>query len=164
MMNEKLPGLFNCKSRILTPDEAKTLLQLLFLEMKNPKALVDMDKTLRDKNMFQYQVLAKRLEVFKQHFSPTLDIGIGVQVFCSSLCSLPGMAVMWAYTLNELFVKLGHKVSFQDWVTEFPDGVPTEEEYQRIWDLQKIIPVPGSPDNLVDDFRQWSVPNQKGEG
>jgi len=44
-------------------------------------------------------------------------------------------------------------VTLGDWTESFPMGVPTEEEYQRVWELQKED---GS--NLIYDFKNWSLP------
>ena len=157
-MNEKLAGLFKCKTRPMTKDESEFLLMVLFAEMQGGDALKDMDKAIREKEVFPHMVMTKRLEVFKEHVSPTLDIGLGPQMFCAMLSDRPGKVVMWAHTLNEMFVKLGRQVMLKDWVEEFPMGVPTEEEYQRVWELQKITPVDRGGDNLIDDFSQWSLP------
>lgn len=118
-----------------------------------------MEKQLRDSRCMSYLILTSRLEAFKTGFSPTLDIDVAVKIFCALLCDSPGKVVMWAYTLNELFVKQGRKVTMEDWINEFPMGVPTEEEYQAMWELQKIKgPTNGGSDNMIDDFRNWGTP------
>lgn len=162
-MNEKLPGLFDCKVRPMTKDESKLFIHLTMMEMdfqrKGGEALRGIDKDLREKDVFPYMVMVKRLGVFKEHLSPTLDIGIAPQVWCSMISDRPAKIVMWAHTLNEIFVKTGRPVTLADWVQYFPMGIPTEEEYQRVWELQKITPPPGIiGDNMIDDFKQWSLP------
>ena len=158
-MNEKLPGLFNCKVRPMTQDESKLFLSISFMEMKGVDVLQKLDKEIREKQDFLYMVMTSRLEAFKE-VSPTLDIGIGPQMFCTMISDRPGKVVMWAHTLNELFVKHGRQVTLHDWTMSFPMGIPTEEEYERMWDLQKVIPEPGvfRTDNMVDDFNSWSMP------
>lgn len=160
-MNEKLPGLFKCKVRPLTKEESEMYIRLTLAEMGgNDEYFAGLDKHLREKGVFPYMVMVHRLEAFKENFNPKLDIGIALQVFLASICDRPGKVVMWAHTLNEMFVKLGHKVTMGDWANEFPMGVPTDEEYKRVWELQKITPPPGiiGGDNLIDDFKAWSVP------
>ena len=152
-MNEKLPGLFDCKVRPLTDEESKVFIRISMMEMQGEDALKAMDKTLRDNKVFPYMVMVKRLEAFKEHFSPTLDIDIGAQVFCSMIANSPGKIVMWAHTLNELFVRQGRKVTLSDWTMSFPFGVPNDDEYDRMWELQK-----SEGDNLIDDFNNWSLP------
>jgi len=158
-MNEKLPGLFDCKVRPLTKDESMLFLQVSLMEMKGGDALQKIDKEIREKQDFLYMVMTSRLESFKE-ISPTLDVGIGPQMFCTMISDRPGKIVMWAHTLNELFVKQGRQVTMSDWAMSFPMGVPTEEEYERMWDLQKVTPEPGifATDNMVDDFKSWSLP------
>lgn len=165
-MNDKLPGLFGCKVRQMTHEESETFLTLLINELeKQDDYFKFINKQLQDDAVFQYLVMVNRLEAFKQNFSPTLDIGIPVLVFLSSICDSPGQIVMWAHTLNEMFVKLGHKVTLSDFAKEFPMGIPIDEEYRRVWDLQKRIPEPGTigGDNLIDDFTQWSLPKVSGK-
>ena len=161
-MNPKLPGLVGCKVRPMTEDESKMFISLTLEEMRDEKALGLMDRDLREKQVFPYMVLTKRLEAFKKHFSPTLDIGIAPQIFCAMLSNSPGKAVMWAHTLNELHIKLGRKVTLGDWTSAFPMGIPTDEEYERVWDMQKVVPDldKGRGDNMIDDFEQWSKPTK----
>jgi hypothetical protein len=69
-----------------------------------------------------------------------------------------GHAVMWAYTLNEIFVKTGQPVTMLSIVDHFPMGFPTEEEYRACWASQKEE---GKPlGNAVDDFSTWSLPEK----
>jgi len=117
-MNEKLPGLFLCNVRPMTQDESKLFLTITMMENKGGDALKDVDKTLREKEVFPYMVMVSRLEAFKQAFSPTLDIGIGPQVFCALVSDRPGKVVMWAHTLNEIFVRLGRQINLSDWTFE----------------------------------------------
>jgi hypothetical protein len=160
MSVEKLPGLFGCKTRKMTDNESKLFITLTMMEMKGGDALQKLDKDLHDKEVFSHQVISKRLEYFKATFSPKLDIGIAPKVWCAMISNSPGQIVMWAHTLNELFVRLGHKVTMLEWTNTFPMGLPTEEEYGRLWNLQKssggadIL----RSDNLIDDFRNWSIP------
>lgn len=152
-MEKKLQSLLGCKTRRMTEDESKLLLHLLMLDMhKKGDAILKIDDDLREREVFVYLVLSKRLEGFNT-ISPKLEVDTAVQIMCTMLCDTPGKAVIWAYTLNELFVKLGHEVAMDDWVNEFPDGVPMEEEYQRVWEAQK-----SGGANMIDDFKNWSLP------
>lgn len=157
-MNGKLQGLSGYKVRPMTEDESRLLLTLI-CAARNSKALEEMEKQLRETRCMSYLILTNRLEAFKNGFSPTLDIDVGVKIFCALLCDRPGKVVMWAYTLNELFVKQGRKVTMEDWINEFPMGVPTEEEYSAMWELQKIKkPTRLGGDNMIDDFSNWGIP------
>ena len=155
-MNGKLQGLSGCQVRPMTDDESRLLLTLI-CAARNGKDLPEMEKQLRDSRCMSYLILTSRLEAFKKGFSPTLDIDVAVQIFCALLCDRPGKVVMWAYTLNEMFVKQGRKVTMEDWINEFPMGVPTEDEYSAMWELQKVKP-PAKGDNMIDDFSNWGTP------
>jgi len=157
-------GYLGCKTEPMDDDTSMLFLNLTVAEMaiksgRKPDDTSEMDAKLSD--AFHYQVLKKRLEVFKQHFSPTLDVGILPQIFCALISKTPAEAVMWAFTLNEIFVKTGQPVTIQSLVDEFPYGFPTAMEVERLWDAQKIKrddKNPWSSDNAVDDFKNWSLP------
>ena len=167
MNTKKWNGLLDCKTRPMTNDESMAFLNLIMMEMgiqegKTPADIVTkMDADLE--GCMPYQILKRRLEAFKQSLSPTLDVGVLPMVLCSSLCESPGKAVLWAYTLNEIFAKTGQPVTIRNFVDHFPMGFPTEEAYKKCWDAQKCVRGENgnTTDNAVDNFETWSVPKQE---
>ena len=159
-----MTGLLGCKTEPMNDDISKLFINLTLTEMaissgRQPNNTSDMDAKLAD--CFPYQVLKKRLEVFKQHFSPSLDISILPQIFCALISDRPAVAVMWAFTLNEIFVKTGKQVTMQALANHFPLGFPIALELERCWDAQKVKRdknFPMGSDNAVDDFKNWSLP------
>jgi len=161
-MQGKIKSLLNCKVREMTLEESKLFLMLMMAE-KNLDGIKNIDKKLKEDNFFPYMVMLKRLEAFKQLHSPTLDIDIAPQILCAMLSKNPAQVVMWAYTLNDLFVHLGRKVTLSDFIDAFPMGIPEEDEYRALWDLQKARKETDSccTDNMIDDFSNWSLPDGK---
>lgn len=156
-MNGKIASLLRTETRPLTQDESKMLITLLC--HKDDDGLIPLDEVIRKDNVFPYMVMVKRLDTFKKMFSPKLEIGLGPQIFCALTSNNPAKVVMWAYTLNEIFLKCGHKVTLEDWINEFPMGLPTEEEFIRIWDSQKQKRTEAlGSDNKIDDFTNWGIP------
>lgn len=76
------------------------------------------------------------------------DVSPAAQLFCAAMCTTPGDAAMWAYTLNAM-ARTGCKRADMDMLANtFPCGFPGREELDSAWDAQKD---PGSPcGNLVD--------------
>jgi hypothetical protein len=114
-----------------------------------------------------YQIMKKRLEVFKAKYSPKMDVSPLVQIFCSGVLSKsPAEVVMWAFTLNEIWAREGQPVTMAALADNFPMGFPTADEKHRLWDAQKVVGErePGTSDNQVDDFRNWAMPEEKADG
>lgn len=147
---DKLGSLLGCEVRPMTEDESKVFLTLMMSE--GTDAITNFDEGLREKEVFPYMVLVKRLEAYKK-LSPKMEINTAVQILCGLLSDRPGTSVLWAYTLNEIFVKIGKEVTIEDWINEFPDGVPTESAYEKAWNSQK-----NGGANFIDDFSSWSLP------
>ena len=102
-------------------------------------------------NSFLFQVLKKRLQHFQ---TPVTDHLIA---FISLIIDNPAKAVMWAYTLNKMYKKRQQKIDikiFSDY-EYFADGIPTEEEYKRIWGSQKVKSEFTKSDNALDDPENW---------
>lgn len=158
-------GLLDCKVEPMSEEESKSFMYLMMTEMGiqkgkiKPDFLDKMDADLKDCK--GYQILKTRLESFKKNFSPTLDVGILPQIFCALKSDRPAVVVMWAYTLNEIFVKTGKPVTMAALTDAFRMGFPTEDELHRVWKAQKVerpAGVPFAPDNGVDYFENWSLP------
>lgn len=159
---KKWNGLLGCKGEPMSTEMSMIFLNFTMTEMSvgsgkaKPEVVMEIDKKLE--NYPLYQILKKRLEVFKENFSPNLDVGILPMAFCATISDRPGSVVMWAYTLNEIFVKTGKPVTMEALTQEFPWGFPNKDEMEKCWDAQKIKRIPGGTDNSVDDFKTWSVP------
>lgn len=53
----------------------------------------------------------------------------------------PGKAVLWAYTIFRKArpTTKGERIyTFQHWVEDYANGAPSEDEYTRCWDGQKV--------------------------
>lgn len=99
-----------------------------------------------------YMILKRRLEW--AGFSGCATINL--LLWCAYLSGgSPGKAVMWAWQLAYLSKNVYNgPVSLTQWTDEFPWGVPTEEVYEKTWDLQK-----DGGANLLDRHKYW--PGQK---
>ncbi len=83
-------------------------------------------------------------------------ITLELAVWCSTLSEgVPGNLVLWAWTLRELsMLYAGRELTIADWTNHFPMGVPTPEEYHRVWRAQKVS---GIPDNALDKPAIWKT-------
>lgn len=82
-------------------------------------------------------------------------ITLELALWCSILSESPGIIVLWAWTLRELSILYaGREVTMTDWTQHFPMGVPTPEEYSRVWQAQKVS---GNPDNGLDAVAVWKA-------
>lgn len=156
-MKGKLKSLMGCETRPMSEEETKIMLVLIWT--KEDDKLAEIDQQLREKKCFQYMVMVKRLECLKA-ISPNVEIGFGPKIFCSLISQTTGQVVMWSYTLNEMFLKYGHKITMNDFVEEFPMGVPLDEEYKKVWELQKKNEEERGGeynDNKIDDFSNWGI-------
>lgn len=143
----------------MSEDDAKGFMNLMLIEMdkvNGARTLAKMDADLGDS--LGYQILKKRLDVFKAKFNPGLDVGIAAQVFCAMVSENPAVAVMWAWTLNELWCRTGRQVTLDELTQHFPWGFPTKEAKRGVWEAQKVERKSGmlESDNAVDDFGTWS--------
>lgn len=64
----------------------------------------------------------------------------------------PGAVVLWAWTLRDMWLKTKQTVDMEMWTYQFPFGVPTPVEYERLWDAQKGV---GPGGNRLDDPLVW---------
>jgi hypothetical protein len=63
----------------------------------------------------------------------------------------PGRAVMWAWTCRSLDLNQTH-TDILCWTAAFPLGIPTDEEFERLWDAQK-----DGGANLLDNPELWAA-------
>ena len=84
--------------------------------------------------LFGFQVLKKRLEYYK------IPVNDYVIAFVSiALCNgNPGKCVMWAYTFHKIYKKENREIGISLLTKYFPYGFPKENEYERLWDAQKM--------------------------
>lgn len=144
--------LFQAEKREMTEIESRMFVLLCLHE----RAKVIHDERAKDihediVNSFLYQILKKRLQYFDVPVTEHLI------AFISLIIDRPAKAVMWAYTLNRMFKERQREIDikiFSDY-GYFADGIPTEEEYQRIWDSQKVKSEFPKSDNALDDPDYW---------
>ncbi len=81
-----------------------------------------------------------------------IDIGLACLI-CRMAEGRAGNLVLWAWTLHHMQLKTpGSLLSLDDFVREFPYGVPDEKAYSDAWDFQKFE---GS--NVLDLLSVWNV-------
>jgi hypothetical protein len=158
-------GLTGAETSPMTEQESHYLVSLTFMEKSFDKGSGqeipgNAPPEVHEEFMshFPYAVLYKRLEVFGNvdKFSiPTLAL-------CGLISKSPGDAVMWAYTLNYIYVASGvEQVDLLEFVKWFPWGLPTEDARRKAWDAQKgyTLATQGHKvsgiDNWVDNFANW---------
>jgi len=87
------------------------------------------------KEEYLFRLAAKRADAIGLKISEPLCL------FLCFLCSTPADAVMYLYALRART----EEASIHSLCEMFPDGFPSEESMQAVWDLQKI-----SKGNLLD--------------
>jgi hypothetical protein len=123
----KIESLINTKKRNMTTEESKLFISLYMMEENKNEKINDI------KGKFLYHILSKRLKYYQIPVSPYLI------TFICCIIDSPGKAVMWAYTLAEMYSDQQKEIDFNRFsFSEFGMGIPIEEEYKRIWDNQKI--------------------------
>lgn len=148
-------GLLGTETKPLTREQSDNFIRLTMMAMQDPTGDTPLKNIAKpeaipkegepqtlgelfDKQLasnFGYQVFIKRLAWAKVPVHPCL------RLFLVQLCTSPGECVMWAYTCALIYDKLGRKgpVTLQQWVDEFPMGVPTDKELEARWDAQKRV-------------------------
>lgn len=82
-----------------------------------------------------------------------LRVDLKVIMFLGLLCSSPGEAVLYAYTLKELACRNGGEFTLNDMTCKFPYGFPSRAEMAKAWDAQKTQGTPGG--NYLDTVGAW---------
>lgn len=127
--------------RPLTPDETRVFL-VCCLNSNRQTPLPDVPT-----DILGYHILHGRLDFAKADVDPWL------QMLCTNFSTSPGEAVMWAYTLAEMFHrKASGQLMADDFATFFPMGIPTEAARQSCWEAQKGD---GPLGNLMDKQENW---------
>lgn len=135
--------------RKMTKEETKCLMGAFSCEMApDPK----IDEMVAEDPMCR--IVAFRVEKWAN-----VEVSNSVLIWVCSLCGgRPGTGVMWSYTLAAIAEKRNKRtVSFEDWVEEFPFGVPTERAYRECWDSQKQQPGENATDNQLDTASNWQI-------
>lgn len=106
---------------------------LMELNMKDQKA----DMEFKEEEANQFGRLA--LVLFKRlHYAGT-KVSAATALFVTHYSQgSPGNAVLWAWTLHQMWLKQNRIVNLQDLAESFPFGFPTEEAIGEIWDAQKV--------------------------
>lgn len=142
----KLESLITTKKRQLDKHETQIMLALTLNELYKDELPEEIT------NSFLVKVLTKRLEFFK------IPVNKYVVTFIVCLIVNPGQAVMWAYALNEMYKEVEKEIDLWTFClgNYFGNGIPTDEEYNRIWLSQKVkdYQFPQS-DNALDDPEYW---------
>ncbi len=154
----------NQPKKILTPEESKILIRLLFNEDKNLKIDInDIDKTSETYqyfepviNSFLAQIFIKRIEHFTTH-----HITLGALIMMLMFMKNPGNCVMYTYYLHGK-LKPNTLITLEVFSTElFPWGVFSEKQLTNIWSVQKrrefddVSLCVGAQDNLLDYIESW---------
>lgn len=83
-------------------------------------------------------------------------------IWIATLCSRPGDVTMWAWSLFDYGRKHPDQtIKIMDLAQLMPMGVPSDNDYHKVWDAQKIPPVDHElsgcgTDNLLDHPSSWS--------
>lgn len=144
-----LPTLCGTKCQPFDKETTNTFLGLLMAEMN--QAEVELFNQTNVENFGTIgHILLQRLN---------LTQGVQVTVRCAVLIAIlsngsPGAVVLWAWTLREIWLKTKQPVDLRAWTDNFPMGVPTQSEVDRIWDAQKGA---GPNGNQLDNALIWNV-------
>ena len=85
-------------------------------------------------------------------------VNLPALLFLSTMDTMrsPGQCVMWAYTLLYMYAKYGRQVNIDLLSNVFPNGFPTLESYDEMWDKQKGHNMKiDKLDNYLDTSECW---------
>jgi len=85
------------------------------------------------------------------HGNPA-KVSIGAAFVVAMQLRVPGDATLWGFTLNRIWQQDG-PVDLEAIANAFPNGFPTEQGKEEIWDSQKCSEwgeEPGHSDNMLD--------------
>lgn len=94
-------------------------------------------------NQFLYQLIEKRAEYIG------LELSDQAKVFLMFETKSPGTAVMYLYALRSKFTS----VTMNDLANVFPEGFPTEDTLEKMWDKQKGYTYGAKVDNYLDGLQ-----------
>lgn len=128
-------GLLELETVPMTKEQSDTFIRCVMGD--HPEEEADFRAKMHSKLMdnFGYAVLYKRLEVVAGIAN---KVSTFVTLFLTTLCKSPGDAVMWAYTLDYIYVlENGQNIDMNVLTSYFPMGFPTEDARHKAWDEQK---------------------------
>lgn len=142
---------FKFKGRPLTRKETEIFIALGTAKDKDQP--LDQEDILKDE--FLAQILLKRIKFYKLPFTISAMFYI---ISVSTVFTNPGKVIMLLWLAHQSHKKVHHNrvtiLGIDEWADIFPNGVPTEEELERMWKSQKA---PGAPmGNLLDDIKTWN--------
>lgn len=136
------PNLIGVKTREFTIPERTLFMQLSKLaDMDHDPSTIEAESL---KEIPIYGIIEHRLRAGNCKMSPLVKLWL---VALSE--GNPGRAVLWAWTCSHMQMA-GDARDILVWTASFPYGIPTDEEYERIWDAQKLGGL-----NQLDDPAMW---------
>lgn len=140
-----------CKKREFTKEEAKDFLKMSIYAEEVDAHCGDYVKDLEDKKLGLASAFWLRIEhLYTYHITPSLTMFLTAYVITNF-----GISTMMAAYLQYVAQRHGVKhIGFREFSAwAFPMGVPTDGEWERLWNLQKI-PLEeresGASDNTLD--------------
>lgn len=138
----KPPSLLGADIRPMTDTELGYLMQCSLAAPLRGVA----DQAFANELGFQGKVMFARC---KYH---GVDIERGLLAFLCVISNSPAKLVMWVWTLHNTEFNGVHTV--EHWAMNlFPNGLPTEEAFQKAWDAQKSE----KGGNLLDGDTVWKL-------
>lgn len=148
---------------------SEIFLQATLLEMQEKRNGGIRDFTEEDASQmgFPGKLLWSRLQIYGRGESKISMACVLVSVI---QCENPGDIVMWAFTLNRLYLEQQRTVTVGDLAEAFPIGFPNAKGREEVWDAQKIsnwgVELDDHNDNMLDHVNMLTDtadPNQKQE-
>lgn len=160
-----LKNLFDMSDRVapMTEEQTKLFLGLMMAERAPENAhlnsmtvdeLLAFAKDEGTMDVFVFAVLAQRLKAAKMD---RVRYSYFTVLFLASLCTNPGTAVLWAWSLYRATVRADPDtaITINRLASYFPMGFPVEDAVHEAWDAQKGGPGSGI-DNRLDTEEAWA--------
>lgn len=148
-VNEIAAEMFKAKTQPMDDRQSRLFFMLLIIEHNKMELPPEIAET------FQFQVMKKRLE---SHYVIPVANAYAMAVL-ALMAENVGSVVMYAGALAAMYAERKEVITIKTIAEHyFPMGFPTEEELDRIWDMQKIPLQPTSTvstDNAIDLPDSW---------
>jgi hypothetical protein len=133
---------FEFRGKPLTEEQIEILMKLTLSTHKDAPLGEDKNNIIHQN--FISQIVTKRIEAYKLPFNLTEFF---LLMSLSTWVTSPGRAMIMLAICQEYVANHDKKLlGIIEWVGIFPFGVPTDEEFDKMWDGQKV-----NGSNLVDD-------------